>query len=135
MTPIPIRAHHLLCLQGFQGKGYSPAFTKRFAESLAELNSAPDTECEVITSTDAFCAPCPHGDGPRCAKDFDADRRMRARDFSVLAKLEMPAETLADFASLITRVNARLKNRADVGDICGDCAWRSDCSWYKSLKP
>lgn len=40
---LPLRAHHALCLQHWQGRGYSPAFTREMNRVAALLACAPET--------------------------------------------------------------------------------------------
>ena len=35
---VRLRAHHLLCMHGFQGKGYSDLFVRRLREIIDRLN-------------------------------------------------------------------------------------------------
>ena len=56
------RPHHFLCSLGFEGKGYSEAFTANMAAIvMGRLRAAGGdaTLIEVTPATDDICAPCP----------------------------------------------------------------------------
>jgi len=79
--PIKIRAHHLLCLQGFQGKGYDEDYIKNMASLVSLIQQdSKSILLELTDKTDDFCASCPHSLGELCNKDRTADKRMKARD-------------------------------------------------------
>ena len=66
--PIRIRAHHLLCMQGFQGYGYSKDFERHMGMIITFLNSNPSTAIQIITSVDEICSKCPYCVEGKCAK-------------------------------------------------------------------
>lgn len=129
---LKVRAHHLLCLQGFQGHGYDDDFVAGMRAFLKAYESDQNLEFEVSADVDAICAPCPHRDDLVCRKDPDADRRIKETDRRVLAKLGLVAGVKANARILIGRVNAILKSKADVAEICGTCPWTAECLWYGS---
>lgn len=53
-----LRVHHLLCIQGYEGKGYSLNFTKNMDKVVNKLKD--DVYIKVITRTDDICVACPH---------------------------------------------------------------------------
>lgn len=58
-TPIRLRGHTLLCLQGFREEGYSPGFVANMAAIHQTLCHQPETIVQVVASPDAVCAACP----------------------------------------------------------------------------
>lgn len=131
-TTRKIRGHHLLCLQGFQGYGYSDEFVAGLGEIVREWRENPELWFEVAVGSDAICAPCPHRDGENCRKDLDADRRIREMDRKTLEKIGLHVKDSGRAQDLINIVNAKLKTTADVADICGPCPWQTQCLWYQS---
>lgn len=68
-TPIRYRPHHFLCSLGFQGKGYSDAFTANMTAIVMGQLRAPGgdaTRIEVVPATDDICTPCPKRRGALC---------------------------------------------------------------------
>lgn len=67
--PIRFRPHHFLCALGFQGKGYSDAFTANMAAIVVDRLRAPDGDevlIETTGHTDDICTPCPKRRGRLC---------------------------------------------------------------------
>lgn len=57
-TEIPrIRGHHLICLQFFHGKGYSPEFVVNLMRILNTLEKVD--KLEVVDGMDDVCSACP----------------------------------------------------------------------------
>ncbi|MBE5998884.1 MAG: DUF1284 domain-containing protein [Sarcina sp.] len=83
-SPVLLRPHHLLCLQNFRGKGYSPGFVRRMTEIHALVSGEaaasdkvrphpsgdliPDPSAGkdrphpvlLVSGRDVLCAACPH---------------------------------------------------------------------------
>ena len=63
-----LRAHNLLCIQGFVGKGYSPEFVANMTRVIESLgNDAPVT---VTASPDVLCSACPNLTDAGCVHAF-----------------------------------------------------------------
>lgn len=58
--PIRIRAHHLLCIPGFQGYGYSSDFIIHMEKIISFLKSNPNADLQIVDNTDELCSRCPH---------------------------------------------------------------------------
>ena len=58
--PMRIRAHHLLCMQGFQGYGYSKDFALHMLKVMDHIMDNPLCELDIITECDEICLHCPH---------------------------------------------------------------------------
>lgn len=131
---ITIRAHHLLCFQGFQGYGYSADFVKNMARLVDKIRATPkNISLKLVVGQDDFCTACPHHGGDTCDKDADADSRMRAMDTAALAALKLTPDTIDTAEKLITLSNLILKTHDDVAAVCGRCEWRGKCKWYAGL--
>ncbi len=50
-----LRAHHLLCLLNYVGKGYSPVFVANYDDVVARLLIGADVE--IVEGADDICAP------------------------------------------------------------------------------
>ena len=83
-APVRLRPHHLLCLQNFRGKGYSPAFVRKITE-IHELllhpaptrqSSKPPVTIQLVEGADTLCNSCPHCADGQCTSSgpshFDA---------------------------------------------------------------
>ena len=116
-----LRAHNLLCIQGFLGKGYDAAFVANMTRVVASLD---DTALvTVVAAPDALCAACPwlqrsgcalHGEGTETGivhQDRDVSGRLGIAD----------GETLP-WAEIAARI-ARSVAPEDLDSICGACPW------------
>lgn len=128
---ITIRGHHLLCMLGFQGLGYSPEFTRNLEEIVRLLSESGDANILVTASRDAICDACPHLDGGACAKPGGEAAKAAAWDDAVLDKIAMPPGTLTTVREVYELVARRI-GEDDIGtSLCADCEWL-DLGWCAS---
>jgi uncharacterized protein len=125
-----IRAHHLLCMQGFQGYGYSEDFTKNMVEIIEILQNFPKRKIEIIAGSDVICACCPYDTDGICQENSGSDEKIKAMDTKVLKKLEISAGSILEVEEIFNITNKKLKTYIDVKKICGDCKWSEKCLWY-----
>lgn len=55
-----LRPHHLLCTQGYSGKGYSEGFVAHMDQGVEKLRGNKPVEIELVFDTDVLCTACPH---------------------------------------------------------------------------
>lgn len=131
-SPIRIRAHTLLCLQGYRGLGYDPEFIARMDEVSSFLSANPKAEIRVVTSVDVFCECCPHNVDGRCTVDESEDPSVEnagadnstEMDRRVLRHLGLEENSVKDWTSILDIV-AQKVDSTDMDELCGDCRWRS----------
>ncbi|MBZ9797504.1 DUF1284 domain-containing protein [Mesorhizobium sp. ES1-4] len=123
---IRLRAHHLLCLLTYVGKGYSPAFTANYDEIAERLSRGEDIL--LVSGPDDICAPLLDGPEPHCLRDGASGRDRQAAD-EVEALLARPIRDGVrldlDGAMLI-----RLRRAFSAGHVrkaCGGCEWSGLC--------
>lgn len=124
-----IRAHHLLCMQGFQGYGYSEEFSQNLARIIDILISDNKQEIEIIAECDIICSCCPHLLEGKCFKNPMADAEIREMDIKVLEKLELESGIIFEAHEIFTLINKKL-SAIDVHSICGNCRWKDKCLWF-----
>jgi len=122
---ITLRAHHLLCLQGFQGYGYSKKFVKNMAQIFAKMKS--DTSLKIIAKPDDVCSACPHNKNNLCNKNNDAGNSIREFDQEVVRKLDLSIGKRYEAKPLFNRVKKVLNNEVIIEDLCSDCDWVEEC--------
>jgi hypothetical protein len=94
-APLKIRAHHLCCIQGFQGYGYSPAFVANMRAVISDLEALPSRPLRLITECDAICISCPSK--RECTiQESHLSRRIRQMDLVVLEKLRIEDGTVVN---------------------------------------
>jgi hypothetical protein len=120
---IRIRAHTLLCLQGFRGKGYSPEFVRNLSTIHGNLFENPETFVEVVDMPDAVSGACPHQEASGCALNGPlSEEEMCLQDRHVLALLDLQAGARVQWSEVLNRIRASLTG-ASLPAICGQCRW------------
>ena len=124
---IRLRAHHLLCLLTYVGKGYSPAFTANYDGIADRLSQGEDIL--IVSGPDDVCAPLLDEAEPHCLRESAVERdwlaaadveELLARPIRVGARLDLDAATLARMRQAFS---ASLVRKA-----CGGCEWNELCS-------
>lgn len=122
-SPIRLRGHTLLCLQGFRGEGYSSEFVANMAAVCRALTEDPETRVEVITSPDAVCAACPHQLSSGCTLNGErSEDEMKDQDRVVLRKLGLEAGSRVRWRDILDRIRLSVHGE-DLPAICGTCRW------------
>ena len=121
-SPLKIRAHHLLCLLGFRGLGYSPKFVEKMGKVAKELHLNSTFPITILTERDTICASCPHNKANKCRKKADSELKVRARDWEVLQRLGLETGTQLSAGATWTKVKERLIPD-DLVEICQGCEW------------
>lgn len=126
---IKIRGHHLFCMQGFKGYGYSSEFVANMRAVLESIKASPSKPLKLVSECDVICTACPHREQCALKSSFQAIR-IRHMDSLVLKKLGMVEGAFIDAKSVFRLVNTKLKNPSDIEEICGNCRWRQKCLWF-----
>lgn len=113
-----LRPHHLLCTQGYSGKGYSDDFVQNMTAVTDRLRGEEGLAVELVRSTDDICARCPKMLGVDRCEDNEKVKRYDQKVFDYFG-LE---EKSYIYAELIREISAKM-TPAIMDDICGDCAW------------
>lgn len=115
-----LRPHHVLCAIGWQGKGYSPDFTRNMDAIVRDrLRRDPQTRLRITLRADAICAPCPHRRGAGCQKEA----KITALDRRHAAALDLQDGQELSWQQAEAR--ACQLDPADLDQICAGCAWLS----------
>jgi hypothetical protein len=123
---IRLRAHHLLCLLTYVGKGYSPAFTANYDRVAERLSRGEDVL--LVSGPDDVCAPLLDGPEPHCLNESVVERdRLAAQDVEELLARPIQVGTRLD---LDTAMLARMRQAFSAGLVrraCGGCEWNELC--------
>ena len=127
--PLRIRSHHLCCIQGFQGYGYSLAFVANMRAVISDLEALPSRPLKLVTKCDAICISCPSK--RECTiQESHISRRIKQMDLVVLDKLGIEDGTVLRADEAFRLINSKITSAQDVEDVCGTCKWRQKCLWY-----
>ena len=126
---LKIRAHHLCCIQGFQGYGYSPAFVANMRAVISDIGAFPSRPLELVSECDVICISCPSKRECTIQKST-LSRRIRNMDLVVMEKLKIEEGALMKADKAFRLINSKLNSASDIEDVCGTCKWRQKCLWY-----
>ena len=118
-----IRAHHLLCMQGYQGYGYSPDFKRNMEEIIEYLDANPHSRLKVVADADVICLKCPKLEGGHCNKY--SSLAIVDMDLKVLEKLDLAEGAIEPAQKLLAEI--KTWNIYDLHDICRECSWKDKC--------
>ena len=115
-----LRPHHLLCTQGYSGKGYSIEFVEHMNKIVAQLRDANPTEIEITFGTDDICVACPH----KVEEDLcDSQEKVNLFDQKVIEFFNLQP-TKYIYQDLIKEIDENMtEEMMDI--ICGVCSWYS----------
>jgi hypothetical protein len=119
-----IRAHTLLCIQGFRGAGYSPEFVDNLSRIHETLSAQPQIWVEIVDTTDAICGACPHGQSAGCTLNGPlSEADMQHQDRHVLSRLGLEAGMRIQWGEILNRIRTSTITGASLPGICGQCRW------------
>ena len=128
-----IRAHHFLCIQGFQGYGYDKAFTLNLKKIIKQIDENIITEIKIVAACDIICSACPHNKNDLCEKNENSAKEIQTMDLKVLEKLDLKNGTIIKPKDIFSLIDKKIITSKDKQTICGNCSWKDDCLWY--IKP
>ncbi|SFI64376.1 DUF1284 domain-containing protein [Celeribacter neptunius] len=124
---IRLRAHHLLCMLTYVGKGYSPGFVENYDGITPRLNAGE--EIEITTGPDDICAPiaCDHREHCHGASVLSRDA-MAARDVAALLGRDIaPGARLSLTEAYLTRLRSAFAT-GEIRNACAGCDWVDLCT-------
>ena len=125
-----LRGHHLLCILGFQGYGYSEDFVLNMAR-INELRKSDKTTIKLINRPDDICSACPNLKDDVCENKMQNENIVKM-DNEVLSQFNINQEYNA--IDLFNEVVLKFNTLKSVENICNDCKWAEKCLFYKKLK-
>ncbi|MCX7820229.1 MAG: DUF1284 domain-containing protein [Brevinematales bacterium] len=124
---IYLRAHHLLCLQGFQGYGYDGPFT----ENLNEIHRIffKVKKIKPIFLNDIVCKKCPFTSKRNqvcCKRNFNPKKF----DLKILKILGIKPLKTVKLENLLFYSNQDKEKNIKLKNLCKDCEWKTKCLWF-----
>ncbi len=124
---VQLRAHHLLCLLTYVGKGYTPAFTANYDVIAGRLSQGE--AIVLVDGPDDICAALLGEKRPHCHEDSVGIRDRKALDDleTLLARpvrvglvFEMDPPTLKQMRQAFAK--------GEVRQACSRCEWSTFCT-------
>jgi hypothetical protein len=120
-----LRGHHLLCVHGFRGMGYSPDFVKKMGAIVAQIrDEQQDFPIRVVAALDDTCSTCPHKGKTTCEASVGSNEHVLTMDLNVIRQLELIEGAVYDKSYLIQLTAEKVKPD-DLDYLCKGCSWLS----------
>lgn len=119
-----LRAHHLLCLTTYRGKGYSEAFVAEMDRVHDALRSGREAGLRLVVTEalDVTCRACPNREGEGCR----FQQSVVNRDRRMLAELGLAPGEAIEAGPAIAWVRDRHEALQDA--VCQGCSWFDLCA-------
>lgn len=115
---IRLRPHHLLCTQGYSGKGYSDSFVANMTAVTVYLRGNADAAVEIVFSTDDLCVKCPQMLGVNLCRDND---KVKNFDKKVVDYFNIEEKTYL-YHDITREIDSKMTPLM-MDDICSNCSW------------
>ena len=113
-----LRPHHLLCTQGYSGRGYSEDFVENMTAITTYLRSNDNAVIEIVFTTDDICSKCPRKiDDDLC----DNNEKVKRFDNKVASYFGIKEQGYI-YRDIIREINNKMTSKM-MDDICSDCEW------------
>jgi len=124
---VHLRAHHLLCMLTYSGKGYSKAFVHNFDRLVQRIGAGE--AIELLAGPDDVCAPIAGNaeEHCHCASVIERDR-LAGSDLAPLVGVALaPGASLVLTAPLLARLRAAFAT-GRIRRACEGCPWHAMCT-------
>ncbi|MDU9005895.1 DUF1284 domain-containing protein [Sedimentitalea todarodis] len=124
---VRLRAHHLLCILTYVGRGYSPAFTENMNVIAGRI--AAGESIEIVAGPDDICAPRLDEADMHCFDNGVYNRDLQAaRDVSrILHTFVHPGAKLSLDTHSLRRLRVAFA-QGQVRSACSNCQWGELCT-------
>jgi uncharacterized protein len=125
MQEMILRGHHVLCVHGFRGMGYSPDFVKKMTEIVAAVRDDSYTfSIRVVEGLDEACGACPNrGDGV-CGSSPVSDDNVKKLDRRIMSHIGLIHGETIDKTELVRRTAESVRPE-HLDELCRGCSWLS----------
>ncbi len=114
---IKLRGHHLFCLLGYRGVGYSEEYAATMSAVHEALRNKPDTLIQVVKGPDHLCAKFPDDQPYHCE-----ETGIYVRDKEILKRLGLTYSDVLPWREVERRIRLQVKPD-DIAVICETCSW------------
>lgn len=125
MSNYKLRAHHGLCIQFFEGKGYSDSFTSNMSNVINNINN--DLYIQIVTNKDVICNGCPNLENDVC----NSQHKVGEIDKKVLTLCGFKENEIIKAKDFFQRVNEKIIKANKLKEVCKNCEWLYICGKNK----
>lgn len=118
-----LRGHHLLCVHGFRGMGYSPEFVKTMQGIVNDIRDPnQDFYIKVVAAFDDACMSCPHRGLEICEASEGSNEHVLSMDGKIISHLGLqPGKSY--LKSYLVNLTAEKVVPDDLDHLCKNCSW------------
>lgn len=113
-----LRPHHLLCTQGYGGKGYSEEFVENMDCLTKQLRGDTPVKIRVRFSTDDLCSHCPNKQGENLCS---TDEKVQRFDRKTVEYFQLEEKEYI-YQDLTEKIQKQITPEM-LEDICRGCCW------------
>lgn len=114
-----LRAHHILCIQGYIGNGYDENFTNNMDNIVNHLNLNPKSKIIIIDSMDCICSKCPNNiNNTHC----QTQNKVKTLDSNVINLLNIEKNKPYAYDEILEILTKNLSINK-FNNICNTCQW------------
>ncbi|WP_066069756.1 DUF1284 domain-containing protein [Neobacillus soli] len=114
-----LRGHHLFCLLGYRGMGYSQEYVENMTRLHRTLRNNPKTLIQFVKGPDQLCEKYPNSGEYHCQNEH-----IYERDAVILAKMGLEIGQILKWEDIESRIRKHVIP-SDIQVVCETCSWRS----------
>lgn len=114
-----LRGHHLFCLLGYRGMGYSQEYVENMTRLHQTLRKTPKTIIQIVKGPDQLCEKYPNSGKYHCQDDT-----IYERDAVILEKLGLKIGQILKWEDIESLIRKNVV-ASDIQTVCETCSWRS----------
>lgn len=114
-----LRGHHLFCLLGYRGMGYSEEYVENMTRLHQTLRDDPKTQILLVDGPDQLCEKFPESGKYHCQDDTIFER-----DAAILNKIGLKIGQLLNWEDIVSHIQKNVVP-SDIQVVCETCSWRS----------
>ena len=114
-----LRGHHLFCLLGYRGMGYSEEYVENMTRLHQNLRENPKTLIQLVKGPDQLCEKYPNSGTYHCQ-----DENIYERDAAILEKVGLKLGQILKWEDIESCIR-KLVVPSDIQILCETCSWRS----------
>jgi hypothetical protein len=114
-----LRGHHIFCLLGYRGMGYSQEYVENMTLLHQTLSDNPETWIQLVNGPDQLCEKYPNSGEYHCQ-----DNNIYEMDAAILEKLGLKIGQILKWVEIETNIQ-KYATPSDIQTVCKNCSWRS----------
>ncbi|GAA0345019.1 DUF1284 domain-containing protein [Bacillus carboniphilus] len=114
-----LRGHHLFCLLGYRGMGYSKEYVENMTKIHQTLRANPETLIQLVKGPDQLCEKYPNSGEYHCQ-----DANIYIRDAAILEQLGIRIGQILSWKDIVEHIRNHVVP-SDIQSVCETCSWRA----------